>query len=212
MAASSVTSDERGSALIDQRTVKPALLVLALAVLMSVVLPSVDSRTSYRDEVHSGDIAQIAEGITLVPSPGWDLASGALAGHTRSPVDSTAQTEIVDGSVKFEVQAAPFNGTPPALLRRINKIGTELDRARARTGSYPVTTRQGAVGVGEDFVGATRQGSVVAFVFKTRAQSSQSRPQSTREGVAIVVSGPKGPMARGRGDIVAMIRSMRAAP
>jgi hypothetical protein len=192
--------------------VGPALLVLALALLMSVVLPSIDNHTSYRDQVHTGDVAQIADGVTLVPTPGWDLASGALAGRTRTPVESTAQTELVHGSVKLSVQAAPFNGTPSALLRRLNKIGTDLYRARAATRSYPVTTRQGAVGVGEDFVGGSRQGSVVAFVFKPHTQSSQSRAQSTREGVAVIVSGPKGPISRRRGDIVAMIRSIRTAP
>ena len=66
----------------------------------------------------------------------------------------------------------------------------------------------GAVGVGEDFVGATGQGSVVAFVF--RAAGPSSARQASREGVEIVVSGPKGAISRVRGDIVAMIRSIRA--
>ena len=63
-------------------------------------------------------------------------------------------------------------------------------RARAATRRYPVTTRQGVAGVAEDFVGTSRQGSVVAFVFR-------SRGQATREGVEIVVSGPKGAMSAG---------------
>jgi hypothetical protein len=61
--------------------------------------------------------------------------------------------------------------------------------------------------VAEDFVGATRQGSIVAFVFKALPSSVQG--QSVREGVEIVVSGPTGPIARRRDDIVAMIRSIR---
>jgi hypothetical protein len=193
---------------IDRRTVKPALLVLALAVLLSVVLPAIDGETAYRDEVHQGDLAEVAGGITLVPTPGWDVAGGALVGHTRSPVGSTAATQLVDGGVSFEVRAAPFDGTPSALLTRVDEINADLDHARgsgaATTGRYVVTTSQGVAGVAEDFVGVDKQGSIVAFVFRPRGQSAG-------EGVEIVVSGPKGPISRRRDDIVAMIRSIRAA-
>ena len=116
----------------------------------------------------------------------------------------------------FDVQAAPFAGTPSALLSRINKINSDLEQARGRAAAtsdrYAVTTRQGVVGVAEDFVGVEKQGSIVAFVFRPRTRSAASRAQSTREGVEIVVSGPKGSMSRGRDNIVAMIRSIRTAP
>ena len=200
----------RRSTGIDRRTVAPALLVLALAVLMSVVLPLIDSETPYRHALHGGDVAELADGITLVPTAGWNLSSGALVGHTRSVVGSTATTELTDGSVNFDVQTAPFAGTPSALLGRVNKISAELHHARgssAATRHYPVTTRQGAVGVGEDFVGVNGQGSVVAFVFTAGRQTTGA--QKTGEAIAIVVSGAKGPISRGRGDIVAMIRSIR---
>lgn len=211
-AGTTVTSDDRRFAGIDRRTVKPALLVLALAVLMSVVLPLIDSTTPYHDQVHKGDIAEIADGITLVPTSGWNLATGALVGHTRSSVGSTATTELVDGSVDFYVQAAPFAGTPSELLTRVNEINADLHHARGRAAAashrYAVTTRQGVVGVAEDFVGLTRQGSVVAFVFRSRTPSTASQGPS-REGVEIVVSGPKGSISRRRDDIVTMIRSIR---
>ncbi|MBV8219032.1 MAG: hypothetical protein JO325_11255 [Solirubrobacterales bacterium] len=190
---------------IDGRTVKPSLLVLALALLMSVVLPVINSVTPYRHPVRSGEIAELAGGLTLVPTAGWDLGTGALAGHTRTPVGDTSSTELVDGGVDFEVQAAPFSGTPSALLRRVQKISAELDHLRGSGSAaqvYAVRTRQGVVGVGQDFVGVNRQGSVVAFVFAPRGQ----RPG---EGVEIVVAGPKGPISRVRDDVVAMVRSVR---
>jgi hypothetical protein len=192
---------------IDSRTVGPALLVLALAVAMSVVLPSIDSETSYRDEVHRGEVVQVADGITLVPTPGWALAEGALAGKTRSPIGTTASTQLVDSSVKLSVQTAPFDGTPSQLIERIDQINADLGSAHGATRRYPVTTRQGAVGVAKDYVGVNKQGSDAAFVLRSR--SSESGGQATREGVEIVVSGPKGAMSRRRDDIVAMIRSLR---
>jgi hypothetical protein len=193
---------------IDRRTVPPALLVLALAAAMSLGLPALDSATAYGDAMHRGDVVELAAGITLVPTPGWDLASGVVAGTARTPVGSTNTTELVHGSVDLSVQAAPFAGTASSLLTRINRIDDELERARGRTaamtGRYAVTTRQRGVGVGEDFVSTTRQGSVVAFVFK--------QGRAPREGVEVLVSGPIGAMARRRGDVVSMIRSIRAAP
>ena len=181
---------------------------------MSVVLPWVDSETEYSDAVEQGDVVQLADGITLVPAAGWNLASGALAGETRSAVGSTGSTELVRGNVRFYVHAAPFDGTASALLTRINEINADV-RAQGRTaqttGRYTVTTRQGVAGVAEDFVSVARRGSIVAFVFGSRAQSASSDGQPMGEGVEIVVSGPSGAMSRRRDDIVSMIRSIRAA-
>jgi hypothetical protein len=207
--------DERRIAGIDRWTIGPALLVLALAVMMSVVLPWIDSKTQYSDAVDQDDVVQLADGITLVPTPGWNLASGALAGQTRSAVGSTGSTELIRGNVRFYLHAAPFDGTASALLTRINEINADVRRAQGRTaqttGRYTVTTRQGVTGVAEDFVSVARRGSVVAFVFESRAQSASSDGQPTDEGVEIVVSGPSGAMSRRRDDIVSMIRSIRAA-
>jgi hypothetical protein len=212
-----VAADERRLLGLDPKTVGPALLVFALAAVMSVVLPSIDSKTSYRDEVHQGDVARLAAGITLVPAAGWDVTSGSIVGDTRSPIGSTASTEVVQGSVRFDVQAAPFEGTPSSLLTRLNEIDASLHHARGRaaesTARYAVTTRQGVAGVAEDFVGIARQGSVIAFVFTPHTQSppSQGR-QRAREGVEVVVSGPPDALSRNRDDVVAMIRSIRVAP
>lgn len=204
----------RRSAGIDRQTVKPALLVLALAVLMSVVLPWINRTTPYRHALHRGDIVELADGITLVPAASWDLSTGALVGHARSDVGSTATTMLVDGGVNFDVQTAPFTGTPAALLGRVNQISDELHHARgsaaATSHDYPVTTSQGIEGVGEDFVGVDDQGSVVAFVTRSAARSAQG--QATSEGTEVVVSGPKGTITRRRGEIVAMIRSIRTGP
>src|SRR5581483_4392338 len=216
MMAVSAARDERRLLGLEVRTVGPALLVLVLALLMSVVLPSIDSTTSYRAELRRGDVVRLAAGISLVPTASWDLATGSIVGHARSPVGNTASTELVRGSLRFVVQAAPFEGTPSSLLTRIDEIDRALRRARGRaaetTARYAVTTRQGVVGVAEDFVGMAREGSVIAFVFEPLGRSAPSQPlQRTREGVEVVVSGPPDALSRNRDDIVAMIRSIRVA-
>jgi hypothetical protein len=211
MTTNTTAAAEQRRSGIDRRTVGPAMLVLALAAVMGIVLPSIDAATSYRDQVDSGDVAQIADGLTLVPATGWDLATGALVGHTRSPVGTTATTDVTDGGVELHVRTAPFDGTPSALLARVNKINSDLGRlqggAAATTRRYAVTTRQGAPGVAEDFVGAHRQGTIATFVFRVRSEG-----QPTRVGVEVVATGPKGPISRRRDAIVEMIRSIRRTP
>lgn len=206
--------DERRLLGLDLATVGPALLVLALAAVMSVVLPSIDSRTSYNHEIRRGDVVRLGARITLIPAASWDLASGSIVGDTRSPIGPTATTELVRGSLRFYVQAAPFEGTPASLLTRINQIDADLHHARGRasetTRRYAVTTRQGVVGAAEDFVGVSRQGSFIAFIFAPLAQSTPTQARRrTREGVEIVVSGPPDEMSRNRDDIVDMVRSIK---
>jgi hypothetical protein len=208
-----MTRPERRLFGLDRETVGPALLVLVLAAVMGIVLPSIDNNTSYRHEVHDGDVVRLADGITLIPAAGWDLASGSIAGETRSPIGSTATTELVKGGLRFSVEAAPFAGTASSLLTRIDEIDANLADAKGRaaemTDRYAVTTRQGIDGVAHDFVGVTREGSVIAFVFHPVAQSATS--PRTGEGVEVVVSGPPDAISRNRDDIVDMIRSIRAA-
>jgi hypothetical protein len=200
---------------LDRQTIGPALLVLALAVVMSVLLPTIDSTTSYHDQIDKGDVVQVADGISVVPTTGWDLADGALAGKTRSPVGDTASTELVRGGVTFDVQAAPFDGTPSQLLTRVNQIDRDLEHVRGKVSAtsdrYAVRTRQGAVGVAQDFVSTGKQGTMVAFVLRPPSRSPSSGAQTTREGVEIVASGPKSSIARRRDAIVAMIHSLRTA-
>jgi hypothetical protein len=118
--------------------------------------------------------------------------------------------------VELQVQTAPSDGTPSALLTRVNQINADLQRlqgsAAATTGRYAVRTRQGALGVAEDFVGVHKQGTIVAFVLRTRGPSTGSQGEPAGEGVVITASGPIGPISRRRDDIVAMIRSIRTAP
>jgi hypothetical protein len=215
--ATRVTAAETGRRLVglDLKTVGPALLVLALAGVMGLLLPSIDSRTAYSHEVRRGDVVRLAAGISLVPAAKWDLASGSIAGHTRSPIGDTAGTELVRGSVRFFVEAAPFAGTPASLLTRIDEIDAHLHNQRGRaaemTPRYAVTTRQGVVGVARNFVSLARQGSVIAFIFRPVLQSTAKTRQRIREGVEVLVSGPPDEMSSNRNDIVAMIRSITVA-
>jgi hypothetical protein len=81
--------------------------------------------------------------------------------------------------------------------------------ATTTTRPYEVTTRQGAVGLAEDFAGLHKQGTIVVFVLDTPAQATGSDGEPTAEGVKIVASGARGSIARRRDEIVRMIRSLQ---
>ena len=190
---------------LDRRTIGPALLVLAFAVLLSIVLPAINAAAPYHHEIHAGDVVDLADGrLTLVPAPGWNLAEGARLGRTRSGVSTTSATQLVDGDANFSVQVGPFDGTPSSLLTRVNQINGGLDESRGAGASgarFTVTTADGAVGVGEGFTGLQTQGLIVAFVFEL--------PGAGRLGVEMVASGREDSLATRRDDIVRMIRSVR---
>jgi hypothetical protein len=190
---------------LDRRTIGPALLVLAFAILLSIVLPAINAAVSYHDEIHAGDVVDLADGrLTFVPAPGWNLAEGALLGRTRSGVSTTSATQLVDGDADFSVKVGPFDGTPSSLLTRVNQIDGGHDDSRGAGASgarYTVMTADGAVGVAEGFTGLQTQGVIVAFVFEV--------PGAGRLGVQVVASGREDSLATRRNDIVAMIRSVR---
>ena len=62
---------------VDRRTIGPTLTVVALAIVMSVVLPVTNAKVAYDDIVTAGDVVELEGDVTFVPEAGW--------GHIRCP-------------------------------------------------------------------------------------------------------------------------------
>ena len=193
----------------------PAPLVLALAVLMSVVLPWVDSETGVQRRRRPGRRRSARRRDHPRPGPG--LEPGQRRAHRP---DALGRREHrVDRARPRQRAVLCARGA----LRRdgvgVAHTGQRDQRGRPRAGAHCADDRpqhrdderQGVAGVAEDFVSVARRGSIVAFATWSRAQSASSDEQPTGEGVEIVVSGPSGAMSRRRDAIVSMIRSIRAA-
>lgn len=67
---------------LDRTTILPAAIVLAVAIVMSIVIPQINDAVSYDDPVVAGDVMELQYGITFVPAPGWGITDGVREADT----------------------------------------------------------------------------------------------------------------------------------
>lgn len=174
-----VPADRRWLGL-DRRTIAPALVVFALAMLMAVVLPLADSRVANEDAVATGDVIALEGGVTFVPEPGWEIISGVRADDRAPDAGYPSIAILADGDVVFTVRSSEFAGDVHALLDQLkaNSAAVEGDDAIKVTGSpEPIATDDGEKGLIANVAGPHASGMIAVFKFDGR-------------GVAVVATGP----------------------
>lgn len=154
---------------IDRRTILPALLVLALALIAGTVLPRINASLKADDPVKAGDVMNLGKGLVMVPATGWQVESGFRT--TDTPAAGTAAgappVKLTQGTVVLTVSVDPFTGTPDELLDAVNEITTAtkgIDKFSTTGDRTTVTTSSGITGVVENFTGNEVQGKLAAFV------------------------------------------------
>ena len=192
-----VPADERLFGL-DRRTIAPTLTVFALAFVMSVVLPLINTKVPYHDIVKAGDVIELRGDVTFVPEAGWGIKSGVRAGNAPLSGEYPDHATVVDADVKFTVRTAPFHGNANALLDQIEKTSDALNRGRGVhvTGRHTtIVTDQGKQGTTARVIGPQKSGVIAAFVFDGR-------------GVAAEATGPSGSDQEPTAAVLRMIRSI----
>ena len=192
-----VPADERWFGL-DRRTIAPTLTVLALAIVMSVILPTINASVGYHDIVRPGDVMELQGGVTFVPQAGWGITSGARAGHPPLSGQYPDTATVENGDVTFRVRTAPFDGDADQLLNQIQATSDALNRGRGAqvTGAHAtIVTDQGQQGVTARVTGPQTAGVIAAFVFGDR-------------GVEAEATGPSDTGRLPTAAILAMIRSI----
>lgn len=170
-----VPADERFLGL-DRRTFAPTLTVLALAFVMSVVLPFLNETVPYRDIVKAGDVIELKDDVTFAPEPGWGITSGVRAGHAPLSGQYPDTATVESGNVKFTVHTAPFNGDADKLLDQIQATSDALSRGRGVHVTGPrttIVTDQGQQGAITRVTGPQRGGVIAAFVFNGQGVEAQ---------------------------------------
>ncbi len=165
-----VPADERRFGL-DRRTLRPTLVVFALVVLMSVVLPVINATVPYHDIVRPGDVMQIEGDVTFVPEAGWGITSGVRAGHAPISGQYPASATVEDGALKFTVRTGQFRGDADQLLDQIETTSDALNQGRGVhiTGTpATIVTAQGKEGATVRVTGPHTGGLIAAFVFDGR--------------------------------------------
>ncbi len=163
-------ADERRLGL-DRRTLRPTLVVLALVVAMSVVLPVINAAVPYHDIVRAGDVMQIEGDVTFVPEAGWGITSGVRAGHPPMSGQYPASATVEDGALKFTLRTGSFRGDADQLLDQIQTTSEALNRGRGVhiTGTpATIVTAQGKQGATVRVTGPHTGGLIAAFVFGDR--------------------------------------------
>lgn len=190
-------ADERLLGL-DRRTLRPTLVVLALFVVMSVVLPVINAAVPYHDIVRAGDVMQIEGDVTFVPEAGWGITSGVRAGHPPMSGQYPTSATVEDGALKFTLRTGSFRGDADQLLDQIQTTSEALNRGRGVhiTGApATIVTAQGKQGATVRVTGPHTGGVIAAFVFGDR-------------GVEAVATGPTDAGAAQSAAVLRMIGSV----
>lgn len=163
-------ADERRFGL-DRRTLRPTLIVFALVVVMSVVLPVINATVPYHDIVRPGDVMQIEGDVTFVPEAGWGVTSGVRAGHAPISGQYPPSATVEDGALKFTLRTGQFRGDAAQLLDQIEATSEALNQGRGVhiTGApTTIVTSQGKQGATVRVTGPHTGGLIAAFVFDGR--------------------------------------------
>ena len=183
---------------IDRRTIAPALAVLALAGVMTLVLPAIDDAMEYDTHIGVGETIRL-ESVSFVPAVGWgEVTDDGAPGSARA----IERVVVGDGTARFGVATYAYEGTAAEMLDDADTLDPALAEVRgphltARAASY--TTDDGVTGVIERFTGATSEGYVATFV-------------EGGVGVLVVVSAAENQLGDHTTEVNHMLDSIRFTP
>ncbi|MFD1811480.1 hypothetical protein [Rhodococcus gannanensis] len=182
---------------LDRATVVPALVVLAVAFVMAVVLPALNTQTAYDDRVAEGDVLELGGGIEFDPAVGWGITSGVRAADRPASGSFPPQAVVEGGGVSLTIRTGEFDGDAYELLDQIRSTSKALDSDLVIEGNaVETTTASGERGVITRISSSQVDGTMAAFVIDGH-------------GVQVTAVGPAG-TERGQADAVArMISSIR---
>jgi hypothetical protein len=153
---------------LDRRSLLPGLVVIALFVLWTVIVPSVNDVLDYSQQTKAGDVFVLRQGLTMDAQPGWGVDSGLLT-TDKSVAQAGGETVALEkGGVSFVVTSGPFRGDARELLGQIRKVDHALAGDEAFHVSSDVATfhtNEGHRGVAQAYTTVAGAGVVTALVY-----------------------------------------------
>ena len=182
---------------LDRATIRPALVVAALAVLMTLVIPAIDAAVPTRGTtIEAGQQVGLASNVVFTPAAGWVLTDGLLLGRPEADGSYPNAASVTDGALGLTVTTGAFDGTPSALLTRLRDNASQTQEQTSFTGRVDtIQTRAGDRGVAQAFHTGNSVGLLVAFVIDGT-------------GIEVVASGPPDANTDPSSDLVQMITSI----
>ncbi|AMY54926.1 hypothetical protein HQO44_20930 [Rhodococcus fascians] len=182
---------------LDRRTLTPALFVIVVFVVLTIVVPRIDSALTWNDPTQAGERLALTDTIEFTPVAGWDVETGFRVDPAES-VQKSGDVILAGDGITFEISPDSFEGTPTDLLDQTAKV-------TSRTGdpSFQVegdrttlTTVSGETGVLAPYSSIQGDGLAAAFVIDGT-------------GLKITAYGPPTQMTAAAEDIREMITSIR---
>lgn len=183
---------------LDIRSLPPALFVIAVFVVLTIVVPRIDSSLAWDDPTEAGEQLALTDAIEFTPTAGWDVESGFRVDPGES-VQKSGDVILAGDGVTFQISSDSFDGTPSQLLDQTAKV-----TSRTSDPSFQVegdrtnlTTVTGEPGVLAPYSSIRGDGLAAAFVIDGT-------------GLQITAYGPPAQMTAAAEDIRDMITSIRS--
>ncbi|MEU8639039.1 hypothetical protein AB0C38_43185 [Amycolatopsis sp. NPDC048633] len=155
---------------LDRRTFTPALIALAVALVLAYGLPAVNAAIPWHNEIRAGSLLDLGAGGTAVPPVGWQLENGTLAGSGAATSPASLDAVLATGGATIELRGASYRGSADAFLDQVRRSeGREAPAIDGARGT--VTTSAGLVGVAQSTTGPGGDGLDVAFKMAGGAQA-----------------------------------------
>ena len=179
---------------LDKRTLTPAIVVAAIAILLTFVVPLIDRVVPQDDPILAGQRLDLGGGIVVTPPVGWELENGIRVGdRTTVPVTAgSADAAFAGDGVSINVHVAAFTGDTTALLDQVEVVDNAVGGQR-RT----VPAQGGITGLAETYTGVGGEALVAAYTF----------PQ-TSTGMTITVTAPVGQLTAHAAQVDAVLHSV----
>ncbi|MGK5681609.1 hypothetical protein [Actinoplanes sp. URMC 104] len=184
---------------LDRRRMKPAVFVLAVALLLIYGWPALNAVVPWRNAIKAGDVLDLGAGATAVPPVGWQLEDGALVSD-RAGVSPTNDTvKLAKGGATIDLTGAAYTGSAAQFLDQV--ITSEDPEANISAAPGTFTTGSGLVGVVRSASGTS--GDELLAAFKMSASDPDPAPA-----LLVDVSTAPGSFQQYSGEIEAFLRSI----
>ena len=173
---------------LDRRTIAPAVVIAAIVIFYSMIIPYVDGLVDHDSAVEPGTSLVIGGNVSIVPPAGWEVTD-------RTALDA-GSLELHNSGIIVNANVGPFAGELDDLLAYADGIvdGTETGVAHHEASS--IVAADGTAGLEEHWDGVNTEGLVAVFSDGT-------------VGVVIAVEGPAPMVTRHQRELDQMIASVR---
>jgi hypothetical protein len=132
------------------------LAIGAIALLLAVGLPVLDSAITTEDAPAAGSVTSVGLGVRITPVSSWSVVA-------QSGGDPADQAQFTRSGALLTIRAASYSGTAQAAYERLAAAIDAEDGVQIASDPETVTTNSGLTGIVSGFASSTEQGYFAVF-------------------------------------------------